>query len=71
MDIQLLSDDELYSAFADADERDNDELCRSLADEILRRAGDHPAPVVHEVPAFLARLPKLFWHQKPVGEGGG
>lgn len=70
MHIQSLSDDELYSAFADADDAGDDELCRLCIDEIERRCRLSPS-VVHELPSWLSFLPRVFWHSKPVGEGRG
>ena len=69
--LELLADDELYTRFALADDNHEGEVARAAMIEILRRA-ELPVNTVHNVPKSLARwLPRVFWHQRPEGEGRG
>lgn len=45
-------------------------LTDELVTEFSRRSGQ-PAETMHEVPAWLRWLPRLFWHQKPAKVSGG
>lgn len=69
--LKLLSDDQLYSLLAEADEAGDDQLFDSLWMEVQSRC-QYPPETVHQVPLWLARLlPRAVWHQKPTKTSGG
>jgi hypothetical protein len=68
-DLRTLSDQDLYTLFANADDDDDHEAALSASLEIARRC-KMPVQVTHSVPKWLLWLPRGIWHTKPSGGGG-
>lgn len=70
VDLRSMSDADLQSLFDLCHRRGYYEIAADVLCEVWTR-GSKPPRSVLSAPAWVRRLPRLLWRQKPEGEGSG